>query len=125
MGILGPSSSQGCGDELVWVEQTPSPGAAMQRPQLIHQTICVSFLKIYLFILFIHERQRERERERQAEREAAPCREPDMGLDPRTPGSGPGLKAGAKPLSHPGIPQFFFLELQIEHPTLTNFTLSI
>ena len=25
-------------------------------------------------------------------------------LDPRTPGSCPGPKAGAKPLSHPGIP---------------------
>ena len=29
-----------------------------------------------------------------------------MGLDPRTPGSCPGPKAGAKPLSHPGIPEF-------------------
>ena len=28
----------------------------------------------------------------------------DVGLDPRTPGSCPGSKAGAKPLSHPGIP---------------------
>ena len=27
-----------------------------------------------------------------------------MGLDPGTPGSRPGPKAGAKPLSHPGIP---------------------
>ena len=27
-----------------------------------------------------------------------------MGLNPRTPGPRPGLKAGAKPLSHPGIP---------------------
>ena len=27
-----------------------------------------------------------------------------MELDPRTPGSHPGLKAGAKPLSHPGCP---------------------
>ena len=33
-----------------------------------------------------------------------PCREPDAGLDPRTPGLYPGPKAGAKPLSHPGIP---------------------
>ena len=33
-----------------------------------------------------------------------------MGLDPGLPGSGPGLKAGAKPLSPPGIPEekFFF-----------------
>ena len=30
--------------------------------------------------------------------------EPDAGLDPRTPGSRPGLKADAKPLTHPGIP---------------------
>ena len=30
------------------------------------------------------------------------------GLNPETPGSLPGAKAGAKPLSHPGIPQFFF-----------------
>ena len=33
-----------------------------------------------------------------------PHREPNVGLDPRTPGSHPGWKAGAKPLSHPGIP---------------------
>ena len=37
----------------------------------------------------------------------APCREPDVGLDPGTPGSRPGPKAGAKPLSHPGIPYLF------------------
>ena len=30
--------------------------------------------------------------------------EPDVGLDPGTPGSRPGPKAGAKPLSHPGNP---------------------
>ena len=30
------------------------------------------------------------------------------GLGPGTPGSRPGPKAGAKPLSHPGIPLFFF-----------------
>ena len=33
--------------------------------------------------------------------------EPDAGLDPGTPGSRPGPKAGAKPLSHPGIPGDF------------------
>ena len=48
--------------------------------------------------------EREREAETQAEGEAGSSREPDVGLDPRTPGSGPGPKAGAKPLSHPGIP---------------------
>ena len=40
--------------------------------------------------LFIHERERERERERQRQgqrEKQALCREPDVGLDPRTPGS--------------------------------------
>ena len=52
------------------------------------------------------ERERERGRDRQREKQA-PCREPDAGLDSWTPGSRPGLNAGAKPLSHPGIPFFF------------------
>ena len=58
---------------------------------------CSLFL---IFYLFTHERQREREREAetQAEGKQAPCREPDVGLDPRSPGSHPGPKAGAKPL---------------------------
>ena len=51
--------------------------------------------------------ERERQRHRQREKQA-PCREPDVGLVPGTPGSRPGLKAGAKPLSHPGIPYMKF-----------------
>ena len=47
------------------------------------------------------ERERERQRRRQREKKA-PYRETDAGLYPRTPGSCPGPKAGAKPLSHPG-----------------------
>ena len=47
-----------------------------------------------------------RKRERQAEGEAGSMhREPDVGFDPRSPGSRPGPKAGAKPLRHPGIPR--------------------
>ena len=45
------------------------------------------------------ERERERQRHRQREKQA-PCRVPDVGLDPRTSGSCPEPKA----LSHPGIP---------------------
>ena len=41
---------------------------------------------IYLFM-----RERERQRHRQREKQA-PCREPRVGLDPRSPGSHPGLK---------------------------------
>ena len=52
--------------------------------------------------LFIYDRERERQRHRQREKQA-PRREPDVGLDPGSPGSRPGLlKAGAKLLSHPG-----------------------
>ena len=45
------------------------------------------------------QRGRDRQREKQA-----PRREPDVGLDPGSPRSGPGLKAGAKPLSHLSCP---------------------
>ena len=47
-------------------------------------------------------RERERHRHRQREKQA-PYREPNVGLDPESPGSCPGLKAGVKP-SHPGVP---------------------
>ena len=49
------------------------------------------------------QKERERQRHRQKEKQAQ-CREPDVGLDPGTPRSRCGPKAGAKPLSHPGIP---------------------
>ena len=45
----------------------------------------------FLKILFIHERESERGR--------------DAGFDPGSPGSCPGLKAGANPLSHQGCPR--------------------
>ena len=61
------------------------------------------FLRFYLFI---HERHRKRKAETQAEGEA--CREPDVGLDPGSPGSRPGLKAALEPLSHPGVPIPYF-----------------
>ena len=63
-----------------------------------------SFLKIFKKNLFINERHRERQRHRQRQREKqAPCRKPDAGLSPGSPGSRPGLKADAQPLSHPGV----------------------
>ena len=46
---------------------------------------------------------RDTHRERQREKQA-PCREPDVGLEPETPGSCPGLKADAQSLSQPGVP---------------------
>ena len=56
-------------------------------------------------------RDTERERYRHRQREKwAPCREPDVGLDPRTLGSYPEPKADAQPLSHPGIPENIFFK---------------
>ena len=53
-------------------------------------TYLSTFFIFLRFYLFIHDRHRKRERER--EREMAPCMEPDMGLNPGSPGSHPGLK---------------------------------
>ena len=50
---------------------------------------------IHLFMRDTEYRQREKQ---------APCREPDAGLDSGSPGPCLRPKAGAKPLSHPGIP---------------------
>ena len=50
------------------------------------------FLKKDFIYLFMRDTERERQRHRQREKQA-PCREPDMGLDPGSPGSGPGLTA--------------------------------
>ena len=47
---------------------------------------------------------RKRGRDIGRRRKQAPCRKPDVGLDPRTAGSRPVPKAGTKLLSHPGIP---------------------
>ena len=50
-------------------------------------------------------RDTERERQRHRQREMqAPHREPDVRLDPRTPGSQPELKADTQLLSYPGVP---------------------
>ena len=45
--------------------------------------------------------QKEGQRHRQREKQA-PCGDPDVGLDPRTPRSRSEPKADAQPLSHPG-----------------------
>ena len=47
--------------------------------------------------------ERERQSHRQRERQAS-LREPDVGLNPRTPGSQPEPKVDTQPLSQPGAP---------------------
>ena len=73
----------------------------------ISKGLILFFLIIYLFV-------RDTERGRDQREKQAPCRKPDVGLDPGTPGSRLGPKAGAKPLSHPRIPAHGYLI-----PTLT------
>ena len=53
-------------------------------------------------------RDTERDRDMLREKEA-PCREPGMGLDPRTPGSCPEPKADAQPPSHSGAPNLVII----------------
>ena len=50
------------------------------------QSLFDFFFKFFMIVI-----QRERQRHRQREKQA-PCREPDVGLDPGSPGSHPGLK---------------------------------
>ena len=57
----------------------------------------------------MRDREKEREKGRDTGRGRSRLhREPDAGLDPSTPGSHPGPKAGVKPLSHPGCLQCSF-----------------
>ena len=52
-------------------------------------------------------KDRERQRHRQRDRQT-PCRDPDVGLDPRTPGSQPEPKADAQPLNYPCAPALVY-----------------
>ena len=77
---------------------------------MTHFSLPFPFLKKFFLFIYDSHTHTEREAETQAEGEAGSMhREPDVGFDPRTPGSRPGPKAGAKPLCHPGIPQTAFL----------------
>lgn len=63
---------------------------------------CAAFFFFKILFMYSWETQRERQRNRQREKQA-PHKEPDVGLDPRTPRLRPGWKAGAKSLSNPRI----------------------
>ena len=82
----------------------------------LHQ---LSYLRLlfFLILLLIREKERERERQRHRQREKqASCREPYVGLDPGTPTSHPGPKAGAKLLSHPRILSFLTFKIMLRVP---------
>ena len=61
-----------------------------------------NFFFLKMLFIYSQESQKEMQRHRQRKKQA-PCREPNVGLHLRTPGSWPELKADANPLSHPGI----------------------
>ena len=70
------------------------PGPKADAQPLSHPGIpmldFLSFFKDFIY-LFMRDTERERQRHRQREKQAL-CREPDAGLDPRSPGSHPGLQ---------------------------------
>ena len=56
-----------------------------------YRTLFLFFLKI-IYVFIQRERERDRQRHRQREKQA-PCRDPDVGLDPGSPGSHPRVQA--------------------------------
>ena len=79
----------------------------------LHELLHTCFFLFFFLkkILFIHERPRERQRHRQREKQA-PCREPDAGLDPRTPESRPGPKAVLNRSATQAAPNFNIINEQ-------------
>ena len=74
-----------------------------------------SFLKDFIYLF-----DRGGGAEGEGEANTWMSREPDVGLDPRTPGSHPELKADAQPLSHPGV-----LRVLITYQSLIVISLSL
>ena len=71
---------------------------------------------MYFFkILFIYswETERKREAETMAEGEAGSSRAADVGLDPESPGSHPGLKAMLNCWATEAAPNFSFIEVPL------------
>ena len=69
------------------------------RLEMRYTLLFFFFLRFYLFL---RDTERERQRHRQREKQV-PCWEPDVKLDPGSPGSR-WAEGSAKPLSHPRIP---------------------
>ena len=75
---------------------------------------CIFGSLFFLKILFNYLLKTQKRAEREAETgEAGSMQGAWYGIHPRTPGSHPMRKAGAQPLSHPGIPGSLFLYLKI------------
>ena len=83
----------------------------MPIPLLLNFVFVFVSVSVFLFffkILFTYSWKTQRRQRRRLREKQAPGREPNVGLDPGIPGPCPGPKAGAQPLSHPGIPALLF-----------------
>ena len=87
------------------VAQTRSPGLILVY--ILYLFLRILFFKFFKDFIYLLMRDLERQRHRQREKQA-PLREPNVGLDPRTPGSCPELKADAQPLSSTQASQILF-----------------
>ena len=80
------------------------------------RTCLVAYTFLKKIYLFIHERHTHTQRQRSRQREKQSlCGEPDVGLNPSTPGSLPEPKTDAQPLSHPGAPKHLTLDFGSGH----------
>ena len=80
----------------------------------------------FFMLLFIYSLEGQREAETRQREKQAPFRDPDLGLDPRTPGSRPDLpKANAQPLSHPDAPDVGVLRCSFRKQDKTSYTVTV
>ena len=89
----------------LWLSCAQKPWSFSHQMGSAQEWTVVRFLlpRLINFILFIYswETQRETQRHRQREKQT-PCGDPNMGLNPRTLGSHPELKADAQPMRYTG-----------------------
>ena len=79
-----------------------------------------TFFKKDFIYLFGRDTERERQRHRQREKQA-PCGDPEVGLNPRTPESRPEPKADAQALSHLCVPRRNSFEMVYDVAYLSQF----
>ena len=89
------------------------------------QTLQIRTFFLKIWPIYSWEAGGEREAETQRKKQA-PCRKPDVGLNPGTPGSCPEPKADAQPLSHLGILQIrtFLMKTAVKHVSPLHWILS-
>ena len=105
-----------CNEHWVLYATDESLNSTPETNSTLYVNYWIFYKYLFLKILFIYlwetwrERERERERQRHRQREKqAPCRDPDVGLNPGSLGSRPGQEAALNPLSHQGCPCGLFL----------------